>query len=251
MFRKLCGDNTLQNVVIVTNMWGEVDPKIGNGREAELMREDIFFKPVLEKGAQMARHDNTVRSAEFIIRRILNNHPLPLRIQEELIDQYVDISDTGAGEELNREINAQIRRHNKEMRSLKEEMEQVMKDKDEETRRELEIETQRMRREIERFRHDSERLESDYRKEKEGLEERMEQMESQVREEADRIAAQCQREIGEMENAFQANTEASEREKAEMRQQISELSARIANCPHCRRRGFLSRITGLPPGFFY
>ena len=122
MFRRFCGDEALQNVVIVTNMWGEVDPKVGNEHEAELMREDSFFKPVLEKSAQMARHENTITSGESIIRLILNNHPLPLWIQKELVDQCMDISDTGASEELNREINAHIRMHNKEMHLLKEEI---------------------------------------------------------------------------------------------------------------------------------
>jgi len=62
MFRKLCGDSTLQNVVIITNMWGEVDPQVGGAREAELVREDIFFKPVLDKGAQIARRTRYHRS---------------------------------------------------------------------------------------------------------------------------------------------------------------------------------------------
>ena len=241
MFRKLCGDNALQNVVIVTNMWGEVTPQTGNEREAELMREDVFFKPVLEKGAQMARHENTVRSAESIVRRILNNHPLPLRIQEQLVDQHMDISDTDAGEELNREINAHIRRHKAEMLSLEARMEQAIKDKDEETRRELETEKQRTQREIEKFQRDSQRLESDYKKEKERLEERMRRMELQAREEADRIAAQYQRQIDELKHDLRTNTEASERDKAYMRQQISDLSARIANGGR-RRRGLLGRI---------
>ncbi|KAF9645238.1 hypothetical protein BDM02DRAFT_3069192, partial [Thelephora ganbajun] len=122
MFRKLCGDRTLQNVVIVTNMWGEVDPQVGGAREAELMREDIFFKPVLDKGAQMARHENTSISAENIVRLIFENHPLPLRIQEELVNEHKNISETSAGEELNREFNAQIKKHQQEMRVLKEEM---------------------------------------------------------------------------------------------------------------------------------
>ena len=249
MFRKLCGDNALQNVVIVTNMWGEVDPQVGADREAELKNEDIFFKPVLEKGAQMARHENTVPSAESIIRHILNNHPLPLRIQEELVDQHMDISDTGAGEELNREINAQIRRHKEEMRLLKEGMEQAMKDKDEETRRELELETQRMQRDIDRFQHDSQRLESDYKKEKERLEERMGQMESQARQEADRIEAQYRRQIEEMKNALQTNTEASERDKDFMRQQISELSTKVASGSR-RRGGFFSKFGEMIDGLF-
>ena len=177
MFRKLCGDNTLQNVVIVTNMWGEVDPQVGEAREAELVREDIFFKPVLEKGAQMARHKNTTPSAENIIRLVLDNHPLPLRIQTELVTEHKDISETSAGEELNRELNAQIRKHQQEMRVLAEELEQATKDKDEETRNELEFETRRMHEEVERFEKEARRLAANYRREKSEFQVRLAEME--------------------------------------------------------------------------
>jgi len=228
MFRKLCGDSTLQNVVIVTNMWGEVDPQVGGAREAELMREDIFFKPVLDKGAQIARHENTATSAQNIIRRVLDNHPLPLRIQEELVNEHKDISETGAGEELNREINIQIKKHQEEMRVLKEEMQQAIRDKDEETRRELEIETQKMQREIARFENDAKRLESDYRSEKDKLEARLTQMEAEARQEADRVAAQYQQQVDELRGSLQTNTAASEMERAQMLRQIDELSRRSA-----------------------
>ena len=237
MFRKLCGDDALQNVVIVTNMWGEVEPEVGNSREAELMRKDIFFKPVLDKGARMARHANTAPSAETIVRLVLDNHPLPLRIQEELVNEHKEISETGAGEELNREINAQIRKHQEEMHTLRDEMEQAIKDKDEETRRELEIETQRMQREIERFQHDSERLESDYKKEKERLEARMEQMELEAKKETERITAEYQRQIDDIKHTLQTNTEASERERNQMLGQMGEL-IRMMNRP----RGLFGRI---------
>ena len=224
MFRKLCGDNTLQNVVIVTNMWGEVDPQVGEAREAELVREDIFFKPVLEKGAQMARHKNTTPSAENIIRLVLDNHPLPLRIQTELVTEHKDISETSAGEELNRELNAQIRKHRQEMRVLKQEMEQAMRDKDEETRRELEVETRKMQKEIARFENDSKRLASDYKREKDKLEARLGEVEMEAKREADRISAQYQRQIEELRGSLQDNAATSQREKAQMLQKINELS---------------------------
>jgi len=128
------------------------------------MREDFFFKPVLDKGAQMVRHDNTVASAEGIIRLVLDNQPLPLRIQVELVNERKDISKTSAGEELNRELNAQIRKRQEDMRILKEEMEQAIKEKDEDTRRILENENRRMRKEIERFENDADRFAADYKK---------------------------------------------------------------------------------------
>ena len=85
MFRELCGDSTLKNVILVTNMWGDVSPGVGEARERELVQE--FFKPVLDKSAQLARHHNTAKSAHDIIRCIMKNRPTALRIQRELIDE--------------------------------------------------------------------------------------------------------------------------------------------------------------------
>jgi chromosome segregation ATPase len=224
MFRKLCGDNSLQNVVIVTSMWEKVGIQVGEAREAELTREDFFFKPVLDKGAQMARHDNTVSSAKNIIRRIIDNHPLPLQIQRELVDEYKNISETGASEELNRELNAQIRKHQQEMLMIKEVMKQAMDDKEEETRRRLEIEIQRMQEEIARFANDAERLTSDYESEKHRLEARLTEVEGETMREAERAAAQYQKQIDELRNTLESSTAASEREKTQMRERINQLS---------------------------
>jgi len=175
MFRKLCGDNTLKNVIIVTNMWGQVDPEIGNAREKELMRDELFFKHALEKGANIARHENTISSAQAIVRRVFDNHPLPLRIQVELGDQGMNISETGAGEELQKEYAALIKKHEREMRKLRNEMEEAMRKKDEETRMELGMEIERLQRETDKLGNDARRMESDYKLVKERLESRLSQ----------------------------------------------------------------------------
>jgi hypothetical protein len=125
MFRQLCGDTTLKNVVIVTNMWGEVEKQIGDARESELAGKDKFFKPALDKGAVMLRHENTRDSALNILRQIIQNHPVTLQIQREMVDEKKDISQTVAADELNREIMLQTTRFRNEMRALKEEMEGV------------------------------------------------------------------------------------------------------------------------------
>jgi len=122
MFKELCGEATLKNVVIVTNMWGEVSQDVGEARETELTNEDKFFKPVLDKGAQIVRHDNTSENARAILLHLIQNRPLPLMIQTELVDQRKSISETAAGAELNRELMEQIKRHEREMRELQQEM---------------------------------------------------------------------------------------------------------------------------------
>ena len=120
MFRKLCGDSTLRNAVIVTNMWGQVDFQVGVAREVELVGEGLFFKHALDKGARITRNWNSSVSAQNVIRLVLNNHPIPLRIQRELVDERKHISETSASEELALEINAQIRERREEMRVVKE-----------------------------------------------------------------------------------------------------------------------------------
>ena len=209
MFRKLCGDKALKNVVIVTNRWGEVDHQVGEAREAELMGDDTFFKPVLAQGAQKARHYDTVSSAENIIRLTLKNEPLPLRIQEELCKEGKDISATAAGEELDQEFSARIKKHEQEMQELMEDLQQAAKDQDEETRRELETERQKMQEQIEKFRGDSKRLKPDYEKEKKRLEARMQKAQSEAKREAELAEARYQEQIRSFTNRRSTRSAAS------------------------------------------
>ena len=162
MFQELCGERTLRNIVIVTTMWGEVDRQKAEKREVELREKDVFFKPILKKHAQMARHLNIVNSAHRILRLILHNFPLPQRIQEEIVDEGKNISETGAGGELNRELNAQIKKHKEDMRALEEEVQQAMKDKDEEAKRRLAEGIEQTKEEIKRIEKLSKRMVPDY-----------------------------------------------------------------------------------------
>ena len=106
-FRRLCGDEVAKLLVIVTNRWDEVDAEWGKAREADLVWDGLVFKPVLEKGARMARHDGSVTSAEKIIRLILQSRPLPVRIQEDRVPETKNI--TADGEVMNRGLHKQMR----------------------------------------------------------------------------------------------------------------------------------------------
>ncbi|KAJ3511648.1 hypothetical protein NLJ89_g3975 [Agrocybe chaxingu] len=195
MFRELCGDSTLKNVVIVTNMWDHVSTDVGEAREAELAREDFFFRPVLEKGAQMVRHENTRDSAHTILRRIIQNHPLSLQIQRELVDENKDISQTAAGAELNKELMLQMEKHKKEMKHLQKDMEAAIRSKDEETKRELEIAAKKLQDEMNRIQADAQKLASKYEKEKADMEDRMKQFADQSRRDAEEAARNHERQM--------------------------------------------------------
>ena len=180
MFRQLCGDSTLKNVALVTNMWGEVSPEDGQGRENKLSNK--FFKPAIDKGAQMARHHNTIQSSHDIVRMIMKNHPEVLQIQREVVDEQKDIVDTAAGEVVNGELNELIRKHGAVLKKLQEDMEEASKDRDEELRQELEEDRRVMQEQMERAKKDSEEMASRYAAEKEKTEDKMKQLMREITE---------------------------------------------------------------------
>ena len=177
--RELCGDATLGNVVLVTNMWGGVSREVGEGRENGL--SDNFFRPALDKGARMVRHDDTIQSAHNIIRMIMKNHPVVLQIQRELVDEHKDITDTAAGKAVNRELNEQMRRYKAELEKAEERMVKALEKKDEETRQELEREKREMQEQIDRVRRDSEEMSTTYAAEKERTKTKMKDMEKKIK----------------------------------------------------------------------
>lgn len=138
MLRKLCGDDTLKNVAIVTNMWDMDSEDRGLIREQELMTDDLFFKPVLEKGAQMLRHNNTPESARAIVSHFAHKTPLPLLIQREIVDNKKDITETEAGIVLQGEIAAFLERHRQELVTIRQDMAKALAERDADARKELE-----------------------------------------------------------------------------------------------------------------
>ena len=170
MFRELCGEKTLKNVVIMTNMWGRVSPRQEAEREQQL--RDKYFKAAIEKGAQMCRHANTPESARAIVRKILKNQPLVLKIQHELITEGKDIGQTGVGAELNRETLEVVERYEREIRDL-EAVRKAMEEKHNGSREELEEEKKRMQEDMERRLKDSAEMQSKFEEARREMEERI------------------------------------------------------------------------------
>ena len=159
VFRKLCGEQTLKNVVITTNMWDKVTPEDGEARERQLSTQ--FFKLVVDKGAQFHRHLKTAETAHAVIRAILGSHPLALQIQEELVDQHIEFSRTAAGEEIGRALDEHAGKLEDKVRELQSELRDAEK-REQETRQELEEEIRRLRERLDSVKSESTQLEVRY-----------------------------------------------------------------------------------------
>ncbi|KAI6123084.1 P-loop containing nucleoside triphosphate hydrolase protein [Pisolithus croceorrhizus] len=148
MFHKLCGENSLKNVAIITTMWDKVTAEEGQQREQELRTEPNLFKPLLEKGAVMERYDGTRQSASNIIDYLLSREPTTVQIVRELVEEHKSLEETAAGAELRSIINALLEKHKKEIC----EMQEKMKREVEEIRKEMMAEKIKAEMEVARLR---------------------------------------------------------------------------------------------------
>lgn len=171
-FRKLCGENSLKNVLIVTTMW-TVDKssptrQAEERREAQLAAGDDFFKPALDKGARMVRHDGTATSALDILRMIVNTQApkptVPLHVQTELVDEKKPLMQTEVGQGLHQYLQEKAKEHQKEVQQTKEqygkEIESIEQQGHENARRilgEVLVEAERLKQELEEIMDDLQR----------------------------------------------------------------------------------------------
>ena len=216
MFCKLCGDETLENVVLVTNMWGEVTPEVGKDREKQLSGR--FFKPVLDLGARMVPHHDTAEPAHNIIRRIVENHPLVLQIQKEVVDQKKDVIDTAADEAVNEELNKQMKEHRAGLRKFQEGMARAMKDKDERTRRQLEEDRKKLQAQVDRVKKESEGLASNFAAEREKWEAKVKEMGQKAKEDRERVAVEHKRQLDDLARQLRDAAAASAADRARLKE---------------------------------
>ena len=225
MFRKLCGESTLKDVVLVTNMWKEDSQDINEAREKELA--EVFLKSALDKGSQMDRHHNTTESAHGIIRKIMKNHPVVLQIQRELVDENKDIRDTAAGETINEELKELIRRHQKELNQVRDEMKQSLKEKDGEMKRELEEAKRDLEEKVEKIKKAAEGMIANYAAEKERMEARMKELDQEAKQEKERAQAEYDQKLATLTSRLQRRPNAPAIDRAEWEQEIRRLQDRV------------------------
>ncbi|PCH38687.1 hypothetical protein WOLCODRAFT_136395 [Wolfiporia cocos MD-104 SS10] len=100
LFTKICGDEAMRIVSIVTTMWEFVPEQVGASRELELKQKTIFFKDAIDHGARMERHFNDEASAKMIVMSFLQTGPQTLQLQKEMVDDHKLLPETAAGTQL-------------------------------------------------------------------------------------------------------------------------------------------------------
>ena len=206
-------------------MWGEVAQDVGEARERELA--SIFLKPALDKGAQMIPHHNTEQSAHDVIRRIMNNHPVVLQIQRELVDEHRDVENTAAGEAVNTGLTEETKRHEANLNAVREEMMRTIGEKHERARLVLEEETRKLEEEMWMVMEVSEEITLQYLQELEWAEMKMGHMETQAKIDQEQVEMEYQVQMTLLNGRLEAAEKDAEIERLTMQHQINRLQAQL------------------------
>lgn len=125
VLRKICGDEALKNVILVTTRWPEVDRATGAMRENQL--RDEFWSYMLSRGASMSRFHGTRDSAVVLASQLLSKDPVILALQQEISLGEKSLDETTAGAYVSDDLVKMKKMYEAEveqLKSFKEELEQ-------------------------------------------------------------------------------------------------------------------------------
>lgn len=95
IFQKICGEESLGNVLLTTSGWTCKDRDACARREREL--RDGFWACMVDQGSRMGRFYGDQASAAMIVSQLLMKKPVVLKMQRELIDSGLELKNTTAG----------------------------------------------------------------------------------------------------------------------------------------------------------
>jgi hypothetical protein len=95
LFRRMCGDENLKHVLLVTTQWNEHFTSRWEDHEDQL--RDEYWADMILKGAKCMRFEGTHASAASCISQLLGEQRAVLALQREIVDEKRKLSDTVAG----------------------------------------------------------------------------------------------------------------------------------------------------------
>ena len=107
MFKELCGKKALENIILVTTMWDEVEEDVGSQREKELRGK--YWKAMIDQGSATARYHGTMESAWGIVEHFTTQRQAVL-LQKEMVDLQKQLPETTAGRELYTTLEVLVKR---------------------------------------------------------------------------------------------------------------------------------------------
>ena len=131
MLQSLCGQEALENVLLTTTQWSNINLEKGRTREDNL-RGECLWGELIGKGAAPQRFYGTKESGLDLIHKSMSNKRKPLHIQDQIVKQHMTLLEADAGKFLSEGLAAQEKRFSDELESLGKQLLEAIKAKDEE-----------------------------------------------------------------------------------------------------------------------
>lgn len=148
VFKKICGDDALKNVLLVTSKWAEVEPVLGSDRERQLKQK--FWSYMIERGSNMSRFHGDRDSAVSLISQLLCKDTVVLELQSELVDRGKRLDQTAAGGYVSDKIDGLKKQYEDELDSL-ERMKAELRENDRAMRRQYQEDLEDEKAKLERL----------------------------------------------------------------------------------------------------
>lgn len=182
MFKDLCGESPLKNVLLVTNRWekarhcGDFDKAVA--KENELRDSPKFWQPLIQRGSRMVRWDgrDAHEAARDILRMFVHATPEVLQIQKELVEQHKNLVDTTAGTTVNEEAIRMEKEYQGELNKIRKELEDAALQRDEEVKEALEISKKDYEQKLSKIRQEQDLLHYERRSEARRLQNEMDDL---------------------------------------------------------------------------
>jgi len=117
MFQRLCGEQSMANIVLLTTMWNQLNDKtVGLKRERELREQ--YWNVMESKGSIIRQFDGKPATAKALVCRLARKPDIVLDIQTELLDQGKMLEETTAGQLVVPRLDSKIVESNNEIQNL-------------------------------------------------------------------------------------------------------------------------------------
>jgi hypothetical protein len=249
-FRQICGQRAFRKVSLVTTFWDKVPEVLSAGdavnRETQYKGTE-YWGSMIDMGAGLERHDDTVDSARNIVRNAIlrrtNDDPDTfLLFQMEIGREHRRLDDTSVGRNMSEYQERQQQTFTVELDRIGRELRQQMEALDEQHRRELEDRWARFEQERARIREQQRLLQTDVETLNRNFErlerEATERRDTELRAREDALARQLrlEREIRQVERLQQEHRENAEARRAfdqrlRREQQYEHNFWHLAGCP--------------------
>ena len=85
LFRQLCGDDALGNVILATSFWDQISKSDGAKRERELKNSEDFWANMVAKGSEVVRIKPDRSICLKVLERIAAKNKVDLLVQTEMV----------------------------------------------------------------------------------------------------------------------------------------------------------------------